>query len=239
MRAVTPLPVLFSALIFWQGSGFNTAELDKARDAQNRGALERLASQLSGPADKLPNDAQAQYRLALAQSYLAEVAMETGDKNAARAAAETGMKAAERAATLKPEFAEYHRIWGTLCGQVIPANLLVGLRYGRCAQDEVNKAVQLDPKAPANYVSRGVGNYYLPAQMGGGIDAAIKDFQKALELDPRSTDARLSAEAHLWLGLALRKANRNAEARKELQRAVDLDPARAWAKQQLAKTPEK
>jgi len=230
--------ILISALFWWQGSastgaGFNTAELDKARDAQNRGALERLASQFSGPADRSPNDAQAQYRLALAQSYLAEVAMETGDKNGARAAAETGMKAAERAATLKPEVAEYHRIWGTLCGQVIPANVLVGLRYGHCAQDEVNKAVQLDPKSPANYVSRGVGNYYLPASLGGGFDAAIKDFQKALELDPRSADA------HVWLGLALRKVSRNAEARKELQKALQLDPARAWAKQQLAKTPEK
>jgi Flp pilus assembly protein TadD len=78
-----------------------------------------------------------------------------------------------------------------------------------------------------------VGNYYLPPQLGGGSDVAIKDFQKALELDTRSS------EAHLWLGLALRKANRNAEARKELQKALDLDPARAWAKQQLAKTPEK
>src|SRR5271166_1107624 len=135
---------LLSALMFWQGApAFNTQELDKARDAQNRGALERLASQLAGPADKLPNDAQAQYRLALAQSYVAEVAMETGDKNAARAAAESGIKAAERATALKPEVAEYHRVLGTLCGQVIPANVLVGLRYGRCAQDEVTKAVQL------------------------------------------------------------------------------------------------
>jgi len=67
--------------------------------------------------------------------------------------------------------------------------------------------------------------------MGGGVDVAIKDFEKALELDPKS------AEAHLWLGIALRKANRNAEARKELEKAVGLDPARAWAKQQLDKTP--
>jgi tetratricopeptide (TPR) repeat protein len=237
MKAVMAPLVLLSGLVFWQGASnipaFNTAELDKARDAQNRGALERLASQLAGPADKLPNDAPAQYRLALAQSYVAEVAMEAGDKNAARAAAETGIKAAERATTLKPEVAEYHRILGTLCGQVIPANVVVGLRYGHCAQDEVVKAVQLDPKSSANYVSRGVGNYYLPASLGGGIDTAIKDFQKAVELDARS------AQAHLWLGLALRKANRNPEARKELQKALDLDPARAWAKQQLAKTPEK
>ena len=223
--------------MFWQGGpngvAFNTQELDKARDAQNRGALERLASQLAGPADKAPNDAQAQYRLALAQSYVAEVAMETGDKKAARDAAEAGITAAEKATALKPESAEYHRILGTLCGQVIPANVLLGMRYGQCAKDEVDKAVQMDPKGPANYISRGVGSYYLPPQFGGGTDVAIKDFQKALELNPRSP------EAHLWLGLALRKANRNAEARKELQKALDLDPARAWTKQQLAKTPEK
>jgi tetratricopeptide (TPR) repeat protein len=224
------LPVFF---LLWQNPGFNPAELDKARDAQNRGALERLASQFSAAADKQPNDVQAQYRLGLTESYLAEVAMETGDKNAARAAAEAGMKAGERIIALKPEVAEYHRLLGTLCGQVIPANVLMGMRYGPCARDEVNKAVQLDPKTAANYLSRGVGNYYLPASFGGGPDVAIKDFQKAVDLDPRSADA------HLWLGLALRKANRNAEAHKELQRSVELDPARVWAKQQLAKTPEK
>jgi tetratricopeptide (TPR) repeat protein len=226
-------PVVVSTLLFFQGAAFSPAEMEKARDTQNRGALERLASQFAAAANKQPGDIQAQYRLALAQSYLAEIAIETGDKNQARTAAEAGMKAAERATALKPEVAEYHRILGTLCGQVIPANVLLGVRYGHCAQDEVNKAVQLDPKAAANYLSRGVGNYYLPAAMGGGVDAAIKDFQKAAELDARS------AEAHLWLGIALRKANRNAEARKELQKAVDLNPARAWAKQQLAKTPEK
>lgn len=214
-------------------SAFNTSELDRARDQQNRGALERLASQFSAAAGKQPNDVNVQYRLALAESYVAEVAMETGDKNAARAAAEDGIKAAQRLTSLSPQNAEYHRLLGTLCGQVIPANVLAGLKYGSCARDEVNKAVELDPKAAANYVSRGVGNYYLPPSFGGGAEVAIKDFEKAIALDPRS------AEAHLWLGLALRKANRNAEARRELQRSLELDPARAWAKQQLAKTPEK
>ncbi len=223
--------LLPAMLLLWQGTSFNTRELERARDTRDRGALERLASQFSAAAAKQPNDAQAFYRLALAQSYLAEIAMETGDKNQARNAAEIGIKAAERAAALKPDVAEYHRLWGTLCGQVIPANVLAGLKYGHCAQDEVNKAVQLDPKAAVNYVSRGVGNYYLPAAMGGGVDAAIKDFQKAIELDPRS------AEAHLWLGIALRKAGRAKEAHRELEKSVSLNPARAWAKEQLAKTP--
>ena len=82
-------------------------------------------------------------------------------------------------------------------------------------------------------LSQGVGNYYLPAAFGGGVDLAIRDFQRAVQLDPKS------AEAYLWLGIALRKAGRNAEARAALQKSLDLNPNRAWAKKQLDKTPAK
>jgi len=145
--------------------------------------------------------------------------------------AETGIAAAEKAVSLKSGVAEYHRILGTLCGQMISSNGLAALKYGNCAIASVNKAIELDPKAAGNYVSHGVGNYYLPAALGGGVDLAIKDFQKAIELDPKLADA------HLWLGIALRKQNRNAEARKALAKAVELNPNRIWAKQQLDKTP--
>ncbi len=138
-------------------------DLDQARDSQDRGKLEQIANQSRAAAEKQSQSAEALYRLALVQSYLAEVAIEVGDKSQARTAAETGIKAAGKAVELKPDSAEYHRLLGTLCtGQVIPANVLAGLKWGRCAQDEVAKAVQLDPKAAINYVSRGVGNL-LPA----------------------------------------------------------------------------
>jgi tetratricopeptide (TPR) repeat protein len=214
---------------------FNAAaggsDLEKARDAQDRPALDRLASQLNSAAQGKSNDASAQYKLALAESYVAEVAIEVRDKNAAHAAAEAGIDAAKKAVALRADSAEYHRLLGTLCGQAISANVLQGMKYGHCAQDEVNKAVQLDPKSSVNYLARGVGNYYLPQGLGGGLDLAIKDFLKAAELDPQS------AEAQLWLGLALRKQNKNADARKAFQKAIELNPARVWAKQQLEKTP--
>jgi tetratricopeptide (TPR) repeat protein len=214
---------------------FNAAaggsDLEKARDAQDRPALDRLASQLNSAAQGKSNDASAQYKLALAESYVAEVAIEVRDKNAAHAAAEAGIDAAKKAVALKADSAEYHRLLGTLCGQAISANVLQGMKYGHCAQDEVNKAVQLDPKSSVNYLARGVGNYYVPQGLGGGLDLAIKDFLKAAELDPQS------AEAQLWLGLALRKQNKNADARKAFQKAIELNPARVWAKQQLEKTP--
>ncbi|HLH39381.1 MAG TPA: tetratricopeptide repeat protein [Bryobacteraceae bacterium] len=212
--------------LLWLGG-----DLERARDAQDRAALENMARQAAAEAQKQPNDAAAQYKLALAESYVAEVAIEQRDKNQAHGAAEAGIEAARRAASMKPDDAEYHRILGTLCGQAVSSAGLQGLKYGRCAQEEVNKAVQLDPRSAMNYLSRGVGNYYLPPALGGGIQLAEKDFQKAMDLDPKL------AEAHLWMGLALRKQNRNAEARKEFQRALELNPASAFTKEQLAKTP--
>ena len=67
--------------------------------------------------------------------------------------------------------------------------------------------------------------------MGGGLDIALKDFDKALSLDPKLS------EAYLWKGVTLRKANRNSEARQALQKALEINPQRMWTKQQLDKTP--
>ncbi|MBX9603248.1 MAG: tetratricopeptide repeat protein [Bryobacteraceae bacterium] len=206
-------------------------DLEKARDAQDRAALARLIEGLSGKAKAAPQNAAAQYQLAYANSLLAEVAIEQRDKAAGKSAAETGIAAAEKAVALDGKNSEYHRLLGTLCGQVIPANVLAGLKYGRCALESVNKAIELNPKSGDNYLARGVGNYYLPESFGGGVNKAIGDIEKAIQLNPKSSDA------HVWYGVALRKANRNAEARKAFETALKLNPARVWAKQQLDKTP--
>ena len=208
-----------------------TGSLDKARDAQDRATLDQIAHELQDSSAKAPKDANAQYRAALAESYLSEVLIEVRDKNAAKAAAERGIKSAEKAVALKGDSAEYHRMLGTLCGQVIPANPLSALKYGKCALEEVNKALQLNPNFAEGYLSHGVGNYYLPAQFGGGVELAVKDFEKAISLNPKL------AEAHMWLGVALRKLNRPADARKAFAKSLELNPNRVWAKQQLDKTP--
>jgi tetratricopeptide (TPR) repeat protein len=114
---------------------------------------------------------------------------------------------------------------------VVPANVLLGLGYGKRARDAIDKALQLDPKSAKAYLARGIGNYYLPPAFGGGPELAMRDIQRAIELDPKS------AESHLWLGLALRKLHRNAEARQAFTKSLELDPNRVWTKQQLDKTP--
>ena len=204
--------------------------LEKARDTQDRAALEKLVNDSADAAAKAPNDAEAQYRLALASSYLAEVEIELHEKKPARAAAERGIKAAEKAVALKPDNAEYYRVLGTLYGQAI-TDIMSGLSYGPKAKEAINKAVQKAPNSSAVYVARGVGNYYLPAQLGGGPAIAIPDFQKAIQLDPKN------AEACLWLGVCLRQAKRDAEARDAFAKSLALNPNRVWVKQQLDKTP--
>jgi tetratricopeptide (TPR) repeat protein len=205
--------------------------LESARDQQDRATLQKTIAELSAAAAKAPNDADAQYKLALACSYLAEVNIELRDRKQGRQAAEQGIKAGEKALSLKPN-AENYRILATLYGQAI-TDVLSGLSYGPKAKEAIGKAVEAAPKSSAVWVARGVGNYYLPSQFGGGAQNAISDFRKALELDPKN------AEAYLWLGVSLRKENKDAEARQALQKSLELNPNRLWVKQQLEKTPAK
>ena len=204
--------------------------LQSARDLQDRAALQKFVDESAAEASSKPNDSEAQYRMALASSYLAEVALEQSDRKLAQQAAERGVKAAEQAVALKPQDAEYYRVLGTLCGQVVPANILLGLSYGKRARDAIDKAVMLDPKSSMAYMARGVGNYYLPAALGGGFELAVADFRKAIELDPKNADA------WLWLGMGLRKLNKNSEAREAFTKSLELNPRRNWTKQQLQKT---
>jgi tetratricopeptide (TPR) repeat protein len=206
--------------------------LETARDLQDRATLGRLVEEYSAASAKAPNDAEAQYRLALACSYQAEVAIEERDKKAGQQSAERGIKAGEKALSLKPDSAEYYRLLGTLYGQAI-VDIPTGLNYGAKAKEAINKAVEKAPKSSSVYVARGVGNFYLPAMLGGGPKPAIDDFRKAIELDPNN------AEAYLWLGVSLHKDNRDAEARKAFEKSLALNPRRVWTRQQLEKTPAK
>jgi len=209
-------------------------DLAMLRDHQDKQALESRAAALQAAAEKRPGDADGWYRGALAYSYAAEVAQETGDKGASGRLAEAGVALADKAIDINGHNGEYYRILGTLCGQIVPANPMKGiLIYGKRAKEALDKAVAMDPKSPEAFLAHGVGYYYLPENFGGGPENAMKDFQRAIALDPKS------AEAYLWMGIALRKENQNAKAHEALTKALALDPERAWTKQQLAKTPEK
>jgi tetratricopeptide (TPR) repeat protein len=207
------------------------SELEKARDRQDRAGLEKIAGNLASSAKSAPKDADAQFRAALAAAYQAEVAIELKDKVAAKNAADSGIPFAEKAIELQPKNAENYRVLATLCGQVVPANPLGSMSYGKRAKEAISKALELNPKSSEVHLAEGVGNYYLPTMLGGGPELAAKNFNEAIALDPKCADA------YLWLGLTLRKLHKNPEARQAFAKSVELNPQRIWAKDQLEKTP--
>jgi tetratricopeptide (TPR) repeat protein len=206
--------------------------MEKLRDRQDRAGLEKNAVALEAAADKNPNDAGGWYRAAMAWSYVGEVAMELRDRNGAQKAAETGVKDAEKAIAINGKVADYYRVLGTLCGQVIPANPIIGaLAYGKRAKEALDKAIEMDPKSSRAHVAHGVGYYYLPTNFGGGPDNAIKDFREAIALDAKNADA------YLWMGIAYKKEKQNGQAREAFMKSLAIDPDRSWTKDQLEKTP--
>src|SRR2546430_7205390 len=117
------------------------SELSIARDRQDLAALDGLIARYKQGA-QAPD---GQYKLALANSYAAEVALELRDKKKAEAYAQAGIDPAQKAVAANDGNAEYHRLLGEICGQVIPANPIFGaLKYGQCARDEIAKALQMD-----------------------------------------------------------------------------------------------
>ena len=107
-------------------------------------------------------------------------------------------------------------------GKLITLNYVNGA--DQILLEHANQLLKEFPEEPLIGVEMGIA-------FGGGPELAVKDFEKALQLNPKS------AEAKMWLGIALRKLNRNADARLALAKSLELNPNRMWAKQQLEKTP--
>ena len=86
--------------------------------------------------------------------------------------------------------------WESCADKSFPLILFLGaLKYGQCAKDEIDKAIQLDGKLALAFVSRGVGNFYLPSSMGGGLDVALKDFEQGSFYRSENFQKRTSGKA--------------------------------------------
>ena len=206
--------------------------LETARDQQDRAALQKHQREATPPPPpRRPTTPTRNTALALACSYLAEVMIEQHERKPARQIAEQGIKAAEKGRRAE---ARIRRVLPRARHALRPGDHRHHERpelrpqgQGRASPRRWRSA----PKSSTVWVAHGVGNYYLPAQLGGGRQLAIADFRKAIELDPKN------AEAYLWLGVSLRKENKDAEARQALTKSLELNPNRVWVKQQLEKTP--
>ena len=145
---------------------------------------------------------------------------------------ETARTKLEQSLAARP-MAETHALLASVLGQLIGATPSTGPTYGPRVPTEMTAATTMGPSNPRVWLLKGIQSIYTPAQYGGGLAIAEGELKRAIQLFV--TDAPTSpepswgkAEAYVWLGQALQKQNRIAEARTAYQQALALQPDYPW-----------
>jgi tetratricopeptide (TPR) repeat protein len=193
----------------------------QARDSASVEGLQKIITRTQKEVTET-NSFDAYLRLGLFESWLCEAAETHKDETLLKRAATDGIAAAEKAAALNPKSSEAHGLVGDLLGRLIPHVFGGGMRYGKRAADEMDKAIELDPKNTNACVSRAISYYYTPEAFGGSRDKAFDLLKKAVELDPQADTP------HVWLAILLLESHQKEQALREILRARQINSDRAF-----------
>jgi tetratricopeptide (TPR) repeat protein len=193
----------------------------QARDSASVEGLQKIIATTQKEATE-SNGFDAYLRLALFQSWLCEAAEAHNDKTLIKQAATDGTAAAEKATGLNPKSSEAHQLLGDLLGHLIPHVFGGGMRYGKRAADEMDKAIELDPKNADAYVSRAISYYYTPEAFGGGKDKAFELLRKAVDIDSQADTP------HIWLAIFFLETHQKQQALRAIIRARQLNSVRVF-----------
>ncbi|MBV9241350.1 MAG: hypothetical protein JO314_05005 [Acidobacteria bacterium] len=220
---LTILFVAFATSAYAQKSGNDMVAAKKARDDAAVEDLQRIAVAANASATKSGRfDDYAE--LAQIQIYLCEAIESHHDDAIFKTAAEEGVKAAEQAARIKPDSSLGHQLLGDLLNQLIPHEFGGGMKLGNRANDELDKALKLDPSNAEAMVSRAISYHYTPTAFGGDKQKAVALLSKAARTDEAFDSP------HIWLALFYLEDGQIKEAASEIVTALKLNPNRAFTK---------
>jgi tetratricopeptide (TPR) repeat protein len=201
--------------------GSEVAIARKSRDRAEVAQLQQLVEKTRREAEETKRF-EAYLRLALFNVWLCEAAEAHQNNEVFKRAAEGGVAAAERAVELNPQSSEAHQLLGDLLNQLIPHVFGGGMRYGKRSTDELDKAIELDPKNAEAYVSRAISYYYTPESFGGSRQKAFELLSKAADIAPHSDSP------HIWLAMFQLEAGRAQDALREINLARRANPDRSF-----------
>lgn len=209
-------------------------ELAAGLSARDRGDIESLRKLIETAQSEArqKSNAESWQKVAQLDQWLTEAAQLHDDEKSIKGAAQDGLSAAEKAVTLNPASSEAHRLLGDLLGEMIPHTFMGGMRLGKRAVSELDKAIQLEPRNANAHVGRAIGYYFTPSAFGGSHQKAADLLKKAIEIDPGNDTARI------WLAQVYLSDGRHDDAAREIAEALRINPDRAFAKhvQQLILT---
>jgi tetratricopeptide (TPR) repeat protein len=176
----------------------------------------RLDALYQGLAEAVKTDSHLDNFLALA-----EISFVWGDVRAKTTeerleAYDRGRQAGKRAAELAPKNALAHFWYGTNSGRWGQTKgIMRSLFLLPTVKEEMQAALDLDPKLVPAYSLAGQVYAEVPGLFGGDLDKSEEMFRKGLDLDPKFTGLRVA------LAKTLIKKKRYDEARRQLQSVLD------------------
>jgi tetratricopeptide (TPR) repeat protein len=182
-------PACAQAQTTWQ------ERLSEAERRYDAGAMAAFIESLSDhPRDEASNLVLAQAYLALAEIYRLEYdALDKGELGARRELGQKVDSAADKGLAIAEEMAEnseQQRVLADLLGTKIRSNFRAKRFRGRM-ENASARAVELDPKNAAAYVSMAKPYLIASERHGGDIDRAIGLLENAMKLNPESEKALL------------------------------------------------
>lgn len=245
--AAATLLGLAAALPAQDSGGLSVAARDSLRATIERSVtaadwppLERATARLRSAVGSSAGqrDAWLHYDLAYALHRRASVMLVAGTGDAARGLLEEAVRVAARAGELGAG-PEATALEGAVTGQLAGARGgLSAMRLGPRSFRLLDQAIEAAPQNPRVALLNGISRLNAPRLFGGGAEKAEPELRRALRLfaaDINRTPQPVwgLADAHLWLGIALRDLDRPAEARAEWQRALELAPGHKWITDEL------
>jgi tetratricopeptide (TPR) repeat protein len=142
------------------------------------------------------------------------------------------------ASAKKQPIPETYALLSSVIGQQIGSNPIRGMTLGPRSNGAMDDAVAAGPNNPRVWLLRGIGALYTPKLFGGGSERAEEYLQKAVTLFERDevkppAPAWGRDEVWIWLGRTLEEREQWDLARKAYQRALELQPANEWVRQDL------
>lgn len=200
------------------------------------GAIAALRSATQAAAGR--NDAWLHYDLAYALHRRASGIIVEDRASAAKGLLEEAVTAAGRSRMLGGGAAA-QALEGGVTGQLAgAAGGLAMMRHGRNSLRLLDEAVAAAPNDPRVALLNGITRVNAPAFAGGGaargeaeLRRAVTRFSNDRSASPQPTWGRV--DAHIWLAIALEKQDKIAEARAELNRALQLAPGHLWVTREL------
>jgi len=125
---------------------------------------------------------------------------------------------------------------GAVTGQLTAVSGTINaMRLGPKSFQMLDEAVRIAPEDPRVALLNGITRLNAPRPFGGGPERGERELRRAITLfrtdstrSPAPTWGR--ADAHIWLGIALARQGRKAEARAAYEDALAIAPDHAWVK---------